>query len=321
MLLKGRNLIQPEDFSVKEIDKILSLAQNIIDNPSKYSRVCEGKLLATLFYEPSTRTRLSFEAAMCRLGGSIVGFSEPNSSSVSKGESLGDTIRTVACYADVIAMRHPVAGSAQEAAEYSEVPFINAGDGGNQHPTQTLTDLLTIKSLKGNLENHTIGLCGDLKNGRTVHSLVKAMSRYKGTKFVFISPDELKMPDYIKESIQEQGHAYYETNNLDEVIGSLDVLYMTRVQQERFEDKAEYERLKDCYILNNAKMQRAQNDMLVMHPLPRVNEIDVDVDGDERAVYFKQAKYGMYVRMALIMKLLGIKDVSKSIEDKILECV
>ena len=321
MLLKGRNLIQPEDFSVKEIDKILSLAQNIIDNPSKYSRVCEGKLLATLFYEPSTRTRLSFEAAMCRLGGSIVGFSEPNSSSVSKGESLGDTIRTVACYADIIAMRHPVAGSAKEASEYSEVPFINAGDGGNQHPTQTLTDLLTIKSLKGNLENHTIGLCGDLKNGRTVHSLVKAMSRYKGTKFVFISPDELKMPDYIKESIQEQGHAYYETNNLDEVIGNLDVLYMTRVQQERFEDKAEYERLKDYYILNNAKMQRAQEDMLVMHPLPRVNEIDVDVDGDERAVYFKQAKYGMYVRMALIMKLLGIKDISKSVEDKILECI
>lgn len=321
MLLQGRNLIQPEDFSVNEIDQILSLAQNIIDNPSKYSRICEGKLLATLFYEPSTRTRLSFEAAMCRLGGSIVGFSEPNSSSVSKGESLGDTIRTVACYADVIAMRHPVAGSAHEASQYSDVPFINAGDGGNQHPTQTLTDLLTIKSLKGNLENHTIGLCGDLKNGRTVHSLVKAMSRYKNTKFVFISPDELKMPEYIKESIQEQGHAYYETNNLDEVIGSLDVLYMTRVQQERFEDKAEYERLKDYYILNSAKMQNAQKDMLVMHPLPRVNEIDEDVDTDDRAVYFKQAKYGMFVRMALMMKLLGVEDIADSFQNKMLECI
>lgn len=321
MLLKGRNLIQPEDFSVKEIDQILELSQKIIDNPSKYSRVCEGKLLATLFYEPSTRTRLSFESAMCRLGGSVVGFSEPNSSSVTKGESLGDTIRTVACYADTIVMRHPIAGSAAEAASYSEVPFINAGDGGNQHPTQTLTDLLTIKSLKGSLENHTIGLCGDLKNGRTVHSLVKAMARYKGTKFVFISPDELKMPEYIKETIQEQGHAYYETNNLDEVIGNLDILYMTRVQRERFENQAEYERLKDCYILNNVKLQRAQKDMLVMHPLPRVNEIDVDVDGDERAVYFKQAKYGMFVRMALIMKLLGVKEAQISLEEKMLECV
>ncbi len=307
MLLKGRNLIQPEDFSVEEINQILSLSQNIIENPSKYSRVCEGKLLATLFYEPSTRTRLSFESAMYRLGGSVVGFSEPNSSSVSKGESLGDTIRTVSCYADVIVMRHPVAGSAEEAAKYTEIPFINAGDGGNQHPTQTLTDLLTIKSLKGNLDNHTIGLCGDLKNGRTVHSLVKAMSRYKGTKFIFISPDELKMPKYIKEAIQEQGHAYYETNNLDEVIGSLDILYMTRVQRERFENQEQYEKLKNYYILNKSKMQNAREDMLVMHPLPRVNEIDVEIDFDERAVYFKQAKYGMFVRMALIMKLLGAK--------------
>jgi aspartate carbamoyltransferase catalytic subunit len=321
MLLKGRTLIQPEDFSVAEIDEILSLSQNIIDDPSKYSRICKGKLLATLFYEPSTRTRLSFESAMCRLGGSIVGFSEPNSSSVSKGESLGDTIRTISCYADIIAMRHPVAGSAAEAASYSEVPFINAGDGENQHPTQTLTDLLTIKSLKGSLENHTIGLCGDLKNGRTVHSLVKAMARYRNTKFVFISPEELKMPNYIKEAIQEQGHAYYETNNLDEVIGSLDVLYMTRVQQERFENKAEYERLKDYYILNKSKMQRASKDMLVMHPLPRVNEIDSDVDNDDRAVYFKQAKYGMFVRMALIMKLLGVKDISNSFQQDILECI
>lgn len=315
MLLKGRNLIKSEDFSVEEIDQILSLSQNIIENPSKYSRVCEGKLLATLFYEPSTRTRLSFESAMYRLGGSVVGFSEPNSSSVSKGESLGDTIRTVSCYADAIVMRHPVAGSAEEAAKYTEVPFINAGDGGNQHPTQTLTDLLTIKSLKGSLENHTIGLCGDLKNGRTVHSLVKAMSRYKGIKFVFISPDELKMPEYIKESIQEQGHAYYETNNLDEVIGSLDILYMTRVQRERFENQEEYEKLKNYYILNKSKMQNAREDMLVMHPLPRVNEIDVDVDNDKRAVYFKQAKYGMFVRMALIMKLLGVEEVQNSLEE------
>ncbi|MEG1311962.1 MAG: aspartate carbamoyltransferase [Romboutsia sp.] len=304
MLLEGRNLIQPEDFSVQEIDEILSLSQNIIKNPSKYSNVCAGKILATLFYEPSTRTRLSFEAAMNRLGGRIIGFSEPNSSSVSKGESLGDTIKTVNCYADAIVMRHPVAGSALDASKYSEIPFINAGDGGNQHPTQTLTDLLTIKSLKGSLENHTIGLCGDLKNGRTVHSLVKAMARYKNVKFIFIAPDELKMPDYIKEAIK--GHAYYETNNLDEVIGSLDVLYMTRVQKERFEDEEEYEKLKDCYILNKSKMKYARKDMLVMHPLPRVNEIDADVDDDERAVYFKQAKYGMFVRMALIIKLLGV---------------
>ena len=315
MLLKGRNLVKSEDFSVEEIDQILSLSQNIIENPSKYSRVCEGKLLATLFYEPSTRTRLSFESAMCRLGGSVVGFSEPNSSSVSKGESLGDTIRTVSCYADAKVMRHPVAGSAEEATKYTEVPFINAGDGGNQHPTQTLTDLLTIKSLKGSLENHTIGLCGDLKNGRTVHSLVKSMSRYKGIKFIFISPDELKMPKYIKDAIQEQGHAYYETDNLDEVIGSLDILYMTRVQRERFENQEQYEKLKNYYILNKSKMQNAREDMLVMHPLPRVNEIDVDVDDDKRAVYFKQAKYGMFVRMALIMKLLGIKEVQNDLEE------
>lgn len=321
MLLKGRNLIQSEDFSVEEINQILSLSQNIIENPSKYSRVCEGKLLATLFYEPSTRTRLSFESAMYRLGGSVVGFSEPNSSSVSKGESLGDTIRTVSCYADVIVMRHPVAGSAEEAAKYTEIPFINAGDGGNQHPTQTLTDLLTIKSLKGSLDNHTIGLCGDLKNGRTVHSLVKAMSRYKGTKFIFISPDELKMPKYIKEAIQEQGHAYYETNNLDEVIGSLDILYMTRVQRERFENQEQYEKLKNYYILNKSKMQNAREDMLVMHPLPRVNEIDVEIDFDERAVYFKQAKYGMFVRMALIMKLLGAKESQNSLEEAAIDYI
>ncbi|MEG1409220.1 MAG: aspartate carbamoyltransferase [Terrisporobacter sp.] len=304
MKLKGRNLIQPEDFSINEIDEILSLSQNIIDNPSKYSHVCEGNLLATLFYEPSTRTRFSFEAAMNRLGGRVIGFSEPNSSSTSKGETLEDTMETVSCYADAIVMRHPRAGSALEASRFARVPFINAGDGGNQHPTQTLTDILTIKSLKGNLENHTIGLCGDLKNGRTVHSLVKAMARYKNTKFVFISPKELEMPEYVKEAIKD--HDYVETNNLDEVIKDLDVLYMTRVQRERFEDQEEYDRLKDYYILTAEKMEKAKKDMLVMHPLPRVNEIDKEVDKDERAVYFDQAKFGMYVRMALIIKLLGV---------------
>ena len=303
-MLKSRNLIQPEDFSVREIDEILNLAEEIMKNPSAYSRVCEGKLMATLFYEPSTRTRLSFEAAMKRLGGEIIGFSEPNSSSVSKGESLADTMRVVSGYVDVIVMRHPIAGAAEEAINYTSVPFINAGDGGNQHPTQTLTDLLTIKSLKGTLNNHTIGLCGDLKYGRTVHSLVKAMIRYENNKFVFISPEELKMPNYIKEKIKS--YSYYETAKLDESLNKLDLLYMTRVQQERFADKEEYERLKDTYILDKEKMEHANKKMLVMHPLPRVNEISNDIDSDKRAVYFKQATYGMYVRMALIMKLLGV---------------
>ncbi|MEF2901994.1 MAG: aspartate carbamoyltransferase [Terrisporobacter sp.] len=303
-MLKSRNLIQPEDFSVREIDEILNLAEEIMKNPSAYSRVCEGKLMATLFYEPSTRTRLSFEAAMKRLGGEIIGFSEPNSSSVSKGESLADTMRVVSGYVDVIVMRHPIAGAAEEAINYTSVPFINAGDGGNQHPTQTLTDLLTIKSLKGTLNNHTIGLCGDLKYGRTVHSLVKAMIRYENNKFVFISPEELKMPNYIKEKIKS--YSYYETTKLDESLNKLDLLYMTRVQQERFADKEEYERLKDTYILDKEKMEHANKKMLVMHPLPRANEISTDIDSDKRAVYFKQATYGMYVRMALIMKLLGV---------------
>ena len=303
-MLKSRNLIQPEDFSVREIDEILNLAEEIMKNPSAYSRVCEGKLMATLFYEPSTRTRLSFEAAMKRLGGEIIGFSEPNSSSVSKGESLADTMRVVSGYVDVIVMRHPIAGAAEEAINYTSVPFINAGDGGNQHPTQTLTDLLTIKSLKGTLNNHTIGLCGDLKYGRTVHSLVKAMIRYENNKFVFISPEELKMPNYIKEKIKS--YSYYETTKLDESLNKLDLLYMKRVQQERFADKEEYERLKDTYILDKEKMEHANKKMLVMHPLPRANEISTDIDSDKRAVYFKQATYGMYVRMALIMKLLGV---------------
>ena len=307
MTLKGRNLVQPEDFTIEEINQILSLSEKIIDNPTKYSRVCEGKLLATLFYEPSTRTRLSFESAMYRLGGNVIGFSEPNSSSVSKGESLGDTIKTVSSYADLIAMRHPKEGSANEAIKYTQVPFINAGDGKNQHPTQTLTDLLTIKSLKKTLENHTIGLCGDLKNGRTVHSLVKAMTRYEGVKFIFISPKELKIPEYLKEELEKLGHSYIETTNLDEVISNLDILYVTRVQRERFENTDEYEKLKDYYILDSKKMKNAKDDMIVMHPLPRVNEISEEVDNDKRAVYFKQAKYGMFVRMALIIKLLGIE--------------
>lgn len=303
-MLKSRNLIQPEDFSVREIDEILDLAEDIMKNPSAYSRVCEGKLMATLFYEPSTRTRLSFEAAMKRLGGNVIGFSEPNSSSAAKGESLGDTMRVVSGYVDLIVMRHPVAGAASEAVKYTTVPFINAGDGGNQHPTQTLTDLLTIKSLKGTLHNHIIGLCGDLKHGRTVHSLVKAMNRYNDNKFVFISPEELKMPDYIKEEIKS--YSYFETTHLDETLRNLDLLYMTRIQRERFADEDEYERLKDSYILDKEKMDKAKEDMLVLHPLPRVNEIATDVDDDERAVYFKQATYGMYVRMALIIKLLGV---------------
>ena len=303
-MLKSRNLIQPEDFSVREIDEILNLAEDIMKNPSAYSRVCEGKLMATLFYEPSTRTRLSFEAAMKRLGGEIIGFSEPNSSSVAKGESLADTMRVVSGYVDIIVMRHPVAGAAAEAIKYTSVPFINAGDGGNQHPTQTLTDLLTIKSIKGTLNNHTIGLCGDLKHGRTVHSLVKAMTRYEDNRFVFISPEELKMPVYIKDKIKS--YSYYETTQLEQSLRNLDLLYMTRIQRERFTDAEEYERLKDTYILDKEKMEHAKEDMLVLHPLPRVNEISTDVDDDERAVYFKQATYGMYVRMALIIKLLGI---------------
>lgn len=307
-MLKSRNLVQPEDFSVEEIDEILDLAEDIMKNPSAYSRVCEGKLMGTLFYEPSTRTRLSFEAAMKRLGGNVIGFSEPNSSSASKGESLGDTMRVVSGYVDLIVMRHPVAGSASEAIEYTTVPFINAGDGGNQHPTQTLTDLLTIKSLKGTLHNHIIGLCGDLKYGRTVHSLVKAMNRYKDNKFVFISPEELKMPQYIKNELEES--LYSETSQLDESLNKLDLLYMTRIQKERFADENEYDRLKNSYILDKEKMNKAKEDMLVLHPLPRVNEISTDVDDDPRAAYFKQATYGMYVRMALVMKLLGV-DIEK----------
>ncbi|WP_454052174.1 aspartate carbamoyltransferase [Clostridium sp. Marseille-Q7071] len=305
-MLKGKNLIEPMDFNLNELEEIFILADDIIKNPWKYSKLCEGKLLATLFYEPSTRTRFSFEAAMLRLGGSIIGFSEPNSSSVAKGESISDTIRTVACYADIAVMRHPKEGSALVAASNSGIPVINAGDGGHQHPTQTLTDLLTIRSIKGNLSNLTIGCCGDLKFGRTVHSLIKALSRYENNKFVLISPQELKVPDYIIRLLEEKNVEFVQVEKMEDVIGELDILYMTRVQRERFFNEEDYVRLKDSYILDIEKMNMAKDDMIVLHPLPRVNEISYDVDNDERAVYFKQAKYGMFVRMALIAKLLGL---------------
>lgn len=306
-MLKGRNLIDPMDFSIEEIDDIFNLAEEIIENPQKFSKICEGKLLATLFFEPSTRTRLSFEAAMLRLGGRVLGFSDANSSSVSKGECTADTIRTVGCYADIIAMRHPKEGAARVATMYSDIPIINAGDGGHQHPTQTLTDLLTIKSIKGDFSNHTIGICGDLKFGRTVHSLVKALSRYKNNKFVLISPEELKIPDYIKKEVLIKNNIeFIEVERLEEVIDRLDILYMTRVQKERFFNEEEYLRLKDSYILNEEKIKIAKKDMIILHPLPRVNEISLSIDKDPRACYFRQAKYGMFARMALIAKLLGV---------------
>lgn len=302
-----KHLIDPMDFSKEELEEIFNLAHQIIANPKEYSNVCDGKILATLFYEPSTRTRFSFEAAMMRLGGKILGFSEPNSSSTAKGETLADTITMVSIYADIIAMRHPKEGAAKLASMYSEVPVINAGDGGHQHPTQTLTDLLTIKSLKEGLNNHVIGICGDLKNGRTVHSLIKAMSRYEGTKFILISPKELSIPTYIREEILLKNNVEFrEVEKLEDVIDELDILYMTRIQKERFFNEEEYLRLKDSYILDVEKMNLAKDDMIVMHPLPRVNEIDIEVDKDKRASYFKQAEYGMYVRMALIAKLLEV---------------
>lgn len=307
-MLKGRSLIEPMDLSLEELDEILDLADKIVANPTEYSDVCNGKILATLFYEPSTRTRLSFEAAMLRLGGSIMGFSSADSSSASKGESVADTIRTIACYADIAAMRHPKEGAPKVAAMSTDMPVINGGDGGHQHPTQTLTDLLTIRSLKGKLDNFTIGLCGDLKFGRTVHSLIKALSRYSNVKFVLISPEELKIPEYIREEILiKNGIEFKEVERLENVMSELDVLYMTRVQKERFFNEADYIRLKDSYILNMEKLEIAKKDMIILHPLPRVNEISVEVDNDPRAAYFKQAKFGMYVRMSLIMKLLGVE--------------
>jgi len=306
-MLKGKHLIDPMDFTVEELDEIFELAERIIQNPSEYSHVCEGKLLATLFYEPSTRTRLSFEAAMLRLGGKVLGFSQANSSSAAKGESVADTIRTVECYADIAAMRHPKEGAPKIASMYANIPVINAGDGGHQHPTQTLTDLLTIRNLKKQLSNLTIGVCGDLKFGRTVHSLIKAISRYENNKFVLISPNELKIPEYIKKEVLEKNNIeFLEVEKLEDVIDKLDILYMTRVQRERFFNEEDYVRLKDSYILDKKKMGNAKKDIIVLHPLPRVNEISIEVDKDERACYFKQAKYGMFVRMALIAKLLGV---------------
>jgi len=296
------------DFSVKEMDNIFELAGDIINHPVKYSDSMKGKLLATLFYEPSTRTRFSFEAAMLRLGGQVIGFSEPGSSSVSKGESVADTIKTVGCYADIAVMRHPKEGAPKVASLYSDIPVINAGDGGHQHPTQTLTDLLTIKTVKGRLSDLTIGFCGDLKFGRTVHSLIKALSRYENIKIVLISPDELKVPEYIRSEILIKNKIdFTEAERIEDVIGDLDILYMTRVQKERFFNEDDYIRLKDRFILDKEKMELAKDSMIVLHPLPRVNEIAYEIDSDPRAMYFRQAKYGMYVRMALMLKLLGVK--------------
>lgn len=305
-MLKGRHLIEPGDLSINEIEEICSLAEQIIVDPVSFQDVCRGKILATLFFEPSTRTRLSFEAAMLHLGGTVEGFADASYTSSSKGETLADTIRVVSSYVDVIAMRSPKEGAALLASKYSTVPVINAGDGGHYHPTQTLTDLLTIRALQGGLENHTIGFCGDLKFGRTVHSLAKAMSRYGNNKFVFISPEELKVPEYITEDIlKPAGIEYTTAERLEDVIGDLDILYMTRVQKERFFNEQDYIRLKDSYILDRDKMKLAKQDMIVLHPLPRVNEIAPEVDDDPRAAYFKQVKYGMFARMALMAKLTG----------------
>ncbi|MBQ7766158.1 MAG: aspartate carbamoyltransferase [Lachnospiraceae bacterium] len=301
-----RHLMSPLDFTVEELDKLFNLANDIETNPKKYAHSCDGKKLATCFYEPSTRTRLSFEAAMINLGGHVIGFSDASCSSASKGESVSDTIRMISCYADICAMRHPKEGAPMVAASKSRIPVVNAGDGGHQHPTQTLTDLLTIRSLKGRLNNFTIGLCGDLKFGRTVHSLIHALERYDNISFVFISPEELKIPDYIIEMLKEKNIPYKEVIRLEEVMPELDILYMTRVQRERFFNEEDYVRLKDFYILNKEKMALGKEDMLVLHPLPRVNEISVEVDDDPRAAYFRQVQYGVYARMALILTLLEI---------------
>ena len=304
-----RHLMSPLDLSVQETDKLLNLANDIEKNPEKYAHACAGKKLATCFYEPSTRTRLSFEAAMLNLGGSVLGFSSADSSSAAKGESVSDTIRVISCYADICAMRHPKEGAPLVASEKSAIPVINAGDGGHQHPTQTLTDLLTIHSLKGHLDNLTIGLCGDLKFGRTVHSLIHALIRYPNVKFVLISPEELRVPSYIREDVLAQNNVpFKEVVRLEDALPELDILYMTRVQKERFFNEEDYIRMKDFYILDKAKMELAPEDMLVLHPLPRVNEISTEVDDDPRAVYFKQAQYGVYVRMALILTLLGMEE-------------
>lgn len=302
-----RHLMSPLDFTTEELDRLFDMANEIERNPGKYAHACEGKILATCFYEPSTRTRLSFESAMIRLGGKVIGFADAASSSATKGESVSDTIRIVSCYADICAMRHPKEGAPMVAAGKSGIPVINAGDGGHHHPTQTLTDLLTIRSLKGRLGGFTIGLCGDLKFGRTVHSLINALVRYENIRFIFISPEELRVPDYVTEMLKEKDIPYKEVIRLENVMPELDLLYMTRVQKERFFNEEDYIRLKDFYILNADRMSLAKEDMLVLHPLPRVNEISVEVDDDPRAVYFRQAQYGVYVRMALILTLLEIQ--------------
>ena len=302
-----KHLISPLDLSVEELDQLLDLAQDIEANPKKYAHACDGKKLATLFYEPSTRTRLSHEAAMLNLGGSVMGFSSADSSSASKGESVSDTIRVISCYADICAMRHPKEGAPIVASQYSTIPIINAGDGGHQHPTQTLTDLLTIRNLKGRLNNMTIGLCGDLKFGRTVHSLINALVRYEGIRFVLISPEELRLPEYIRQDVLDrQQIPYEEVVRLEDALPKLDILYMTRVQKERFFNEEDYVRMKDFYVLDQKKMALAPEDMYVLHPLPRVNEIAVEVDDDPRAAYFRQVQSGVYVRMALILTLLDI---------------
>ncbi len=304
-----KHLLSPLDLSVTDLEDLLNLARDISKDPKKYSHVCDGKKLATLFYEPSTRTRLSFEAAMLNLGGSVLGFSSANSSSASKGESVADTIRVISCYADICAMRHPKEGAPMVAASKSSIPVINAGDGGHQHPTQTLTDLMTIRELRGSLDNFTIGLCGDLKFGRTVHSLINSLVRYKNVKFVLISPKELRIPDYIRDDVLKANNAeFVEMENLEDAMPELNILYMTRVQRERFFSEDEYLRMKDFYILDKSKMALAKEDMYVLHPLPRVNEISVDIDDDPRAAYFKQVQFGVYVRMALIMTLLGLNN-------------
>ena len=305
-----RHLMNPLDFTVEELDQLFVLAGDIEKNREKYAHACDGKKLATCFYEPSTRTRLSFESAMLNLGGSVIGFSDSGSSSASKGESVSDTIRVISCFADICAMRHPKEGAPMVAASHSSIPVINAGDGGHQHPTQTLTDLMTIRSLKGRLSDFTIGLCGDLKFGRTVHSLINALVRYPGIRFLFISPEELRIPDYITDMLKEKNIPYEEKIRLEDVMGELDLLYMTRVQKERFFNEEDYVRLKDFYILDEAKMKLAKPDMIVLHPLPRVNEISVEVDDDPRAAYFRQVQYGVYVRMSLILTLLGIDTAS-----------
>jgi aspartate carbamoyltransferase catalytic subunit len=302
-----KHIISPTDLSVSELDELLELSEEIIQNPKKFADVCRGKKLATLFYEPSTRTRLSFEAAMLNLGGSVLGFSSADSSSAAKGESVADTIRVISSYADICAIRHPKEGAPYVASTFSSIPVINAGDGGHNHPTQTFTDLLTIKNLKGRLNNLTVGFCGDLKFGRTVHSLINALARYTNINFVLISPEELRIPAYIREeTLKANNIPFEETRRLDDALPNLDILYMTRVQKERFFNEEDYIRLKDIYILDNKKMANAKEDMLVLHPLPRVNEIATEVDNDPRAVYFKQAQFGVYVRMALIMRLLEV---------------